>query len=1002
MPEASRTQLSDSQCHRQLSLIPRFASAFVFGIGVLVLVGWVGDIGLLKSIRPEFVSMKANSAIAFIGLSIALWYTHSRRGRSRSSGIAQGIAIAVLALATLTLLQYVLGIDLGIDRLLFSEPPGTIGTAYPGRMAPNAAVNFILLASALLFLNQHNRQSIRFSQYLALMVALISWQPLLGYAYQFRTLYGIAYHTHMALHTAIAFVVLAVGVLSIHPHVGIMAIMASRSLGGFIARRLLIAAVIIPSVAGYLIAIGFRAQLYRTSFALALLVIVNIVFFSVLIWLNARTLDRADRDRADALLALQELTAELELRVEKRTDELVKANQALKQQIAERRQAEEALYNRQQELKALLENTPDVIIRCDRDLRYVYVNPAVERSTGVPAAALLGKTSEELGASEELCQLWNATLRRVFDTASEQTIEFQSPSVTGTRTYLSRVVPEFDREGVVQTALIVSRDISDRKATEEALRQREFTLRQYFELPLIGIAITSPEKGWIDVNQKLCDILGYSRQELQEMSWLELTHPEDLALDITLFHQALLGQRDGYSLDKRYIRKDGQIIYTNLSTRCIRRADGTVDYFVTLIQDITERKQAEEERAQLIREQAARAEAETANRMKDEFLATLSHELRTPINCILGWAQLLRTRQLNDSTRDRALETIERNARLQTQLVEDLLDVSKIVQGKITLKCRNANIALVIRRAVDTVGTLAAAKNIQVEMELDPAVEFTWADPDRLQQVVWNLLSNAIKFTPAQGRVTVILQQFSQEIAIQIRDTGKGISPEFLPHVFDRFRQADNSITRSHGGLGLGLAIVRHLVELHGGTIAADSAGEGKGTTFTVKLPVVQNPHLRNSDRPEPNRSASSVHRRLANLPYLKNLQVLLVEDDRDTCELIEMVLKQAGIQVTPVHSVKAALSVLDRMRPDAIISDIGMREVNGYDFMRLLRSLPSDRSDIPAIALTAYASDRDREQALAAGFCQHLSKPIEPEKLVNAIANLVQQTALTVPYFKL
>lgn len=1007
MPEESATQLSDTQCYRGLLLIPRLVSAFVVGIGALVLLGWIGDITLFKSLRPEYVSMKANSAIAFMGLGIALW--QMSRPKKRRLYLAQGLAIAVLSLATFTLSQYLLNTNIGIDQLLFVEPVGTVGTANPGRMAPNAAVNFIFLSSAILLLSQRQRKAIRLSQYLALLVALISWQPLLGYAYQFRALYGIAYHTHMALHSAIAFLMLAIGVLSLHPHTGIMSVVASRGLGGFIARRLLIAAVLIPSFAGYLIAIGVRANWYQTGFALALLVIVNIVFFTVLIWLNANTLERTDRDRAFALSALQKLTLELESRVEDRTRELVEANKALIEQISERKQAEAALYSRQQELKALLENTPDVIIRCDRDFRYIYVNPAVERSTGVPASALLGKTSEELGASEELCQLWNTTMQRVFDTASEQIVEFQSPSVTGMRTYQSRVVPEFDREGIVQTVLIVGRDISERKQAEIALRQRELTLRQYFELPLIGMAITSPEKGWLDVNQKLCDILGYSREELQQINWLDITHPDDLALDIALFRQTLSGDRDGYSIDKRYIRKDGTPIHAALSTRCIRRSDGSVDYFVTLIQDISDRKQAEEERAQLIREQAARKEAEVANRMKDEFLATLSHELRTPINCILGWAQLLRTRQLNEGTRDRALETIERNARLQTQLVEDLLDVSKIVQGKITLKYRNTNVALAVREAIDRVHPSAIAKEIQIYTEIDPTVELLWADPDRLQQIVWNLVANAIKFTPSQGQVTVRLEQTTaKHIEIQVSDTGKGISPEFLPHVFDRFRQADNSITRAHGGLGLGLAIVRHLVELHGGTIEAFSLGEGQGATFTIKLPILTGRKARNSDRLAPATLAALPHRSSSGQEsgsvrgLLEQLHVLVVEDDIDTCELIETVLQDYGIQVTAVNSVKTALAMLAKGRFNLIISDIGMSEVNGYDFMRFLRSLDSHFARIPAIALTAYASESDRTLSLSSGFCQHLSKPVEPEQLVKAIAQLAQKTPLTAPRFRL
>ncbi|MEG4985918.1 ATP-binding protein [Microcoleus sp. BR0-C5] len=393
----------------------------------------------------------------------------------------------------------------------------------------------------------------------------------------------------------------------------------------------------------------------------------------------------------------------------------------------------------------------------------------------------------------------------------------------------------------------------------------------------------------------------------------------------------------------------------------------------------------------LMREQIIRAEAEAANRAKDEFLSILSHELRTPLNAILGWSTMLRQRTLSEDKVARALETIERNAKSQAQLIEDILDVSRIITGKLRLQVRAVNLVPVIESAIESVNLAAEAKSIRLQSVLDSEVGPLLGDADRLQQVVWNLLSNALKFTPKDGRVQIRLQRVNSHVEITVSDTGAGISSDFLPFVFDRFSQHDSTTTRSYGGLGLGLAIVRQLVELHGGTVTVVSPGVGQGTTFTVKLPVMII-HLPPSD-PEPLNSLVEANGRLQASLTLEGLQILVVEDEADALELLSTILEKYGAHVMAVASVKEALTIIETATdrtPDVLVSDIGMPDEDGYSLIRKLRQLEALRGGrLPAIALTAYARNDDRQQALLAGFQMHLTKPVDAAELVAVVASL-------------
>lgn len=408
-----------------------------------------------------------------------------------------------------------------------------------------------------------------------------------------------------------------------------------------------------------------------------------------------------------------------------------------------------------------------------------------------------------------------------------------------------------------------------------------------------------------------------------------------------------------------------------------------------------DRRLAEEERERaLAREQELREEAETANRLKDEFLATLSHELRTPLTAILGWARLLNSDLLDEENRARGLEAIERNSQVQFQLIEEILDVSRIITGKLRLEIQPMDLGAVIESAMDTVRPSAEAKGVRLSCRLDPFVGQIAGDPDRLQQVVWNLLSNSIKFTPGGGAVAVRLERTDSQARITIRDTGLGIGPEFLPYVFDRFRQADASSTKVHGGLGLGLSIVRHLIEMHGGTVAAASEGEGWGSTFTVTIPLLQEITF-----PEP----AAEHPEMVwkahgpgNACRLDHVRVLVVEDQPDTRELITVILRGGGAEVLAAGSAEEALEVLHRFRPHVLLSDIQMPGKDGYSLIQEIRALPAEEGgNLPAAALTAYATAADRQRALAAGYQEHVPKPVEPSTVLETVSMLAGRRAV-------
>lgn len=484
---------------------------------------------------------------------------------------------------------------------------------------------------------------------------------------------------------------------------------------------------------------------------------------------------------------------------------------------------------------------------------------------------------------------------------------------------------------------------------------------------------------------------GYTASEAIGKPITMLIPPERLEEETDIIQRLRRGERIRHYHTERF-RKDGTRIAVSLTVSPVKNQAGIIVGASKIARDITEQKQREQEREKLLRrESEARSMAEQASLMKDEFLATLSHELRTPLNAILGWSQILAMRP-DDSVIAQGLEVIQRNARAQTQLIEDLLDMSRIASGKVRLDVQLVELSSVVEAAVDSVRPTADQKEIQLRKIIDPRAGSVSGDPTRLQQVVWNLLTNAIKFTPKGGCVEVLLQRVNSHIEIVVHDTGVGIRPEFLPVVFERFRQADSSTTRSYGGLGLGLSIVKHLVELHGGSVRAASDGEGKGSTFTVNLPIAPLRHEATREHPKTTRNDALNCEGVD----LEGVRILLVDDEIDARTMIGKILTHCGAEVRTAGNADDGVALVQEFGPHLVISDIGMPHKDGYQFIKEVRKLPAEEGgNVPAIALTAFARTEDRTRAIMAGYHIHVAKPVEARELLATVHSVAQRARM-------
>jgi len=515
--------------------------------------------------------------------------------------------------------------------------------------------------------------------------------------------------------------------------------------------------------------------------------------------------------------------------------------------------------------------------------------------------------------------------------------------------------------------LLVDDDEVDRLAVKRLLRQAGIAAEVEERTDRQG-ALAALKAGRVD-----CVLLDYRLPKSDGVSLLRELRDRGVGVPVV----ALTGQGDEQVAVE--LMKAGAADYLNKNGLTPERLERSLRYALAMYR-------AEQERRQLLeREHRARLEAQAANRAKDEFLATLSHELRTPLNAILGWAQLLAGGQLSEGTARRAVEIIERNTRLQAQLIDDLLDISRIVTGKLRLEMKPVPVRPILEAAVESALPAATAKRVGLVWDCEDGENAIVCDAGRMQQVIWNLLSNAIKFTPEGGRVALSERRDNSSIVIEVTDTGAGIEPEFLPHVFDRFRQQDPGSTRKHGGLGLGLSIVRHLVTQHGGTIEAFSEGEGLGSTFVVRVPLSRVP----AENVGGNHAGDAAD---VSSPSLEGVRVLVVDNEPDARSLVRTILEGRGATVTVVESASAALEEIRAHRPDVLVSDIAMPEEDGYTLIRKVRRLEGTFGPLPAAALTAYATASDRAEALLAGYQAHLAKPVEPAELTAVVASLARR----------
>lgn len=732
--------------------------------------------------------------------------------------------------------------------------------------------------------------------------------------------------------------------------------------------------------------------------------------------------------------------------------------------ISDLKQAKKALSQSQEQFQAFMDNIPAAAWITNAEGRVLYLSPTYFSTFNVPINKAINKNIFDL-YPVQIAQPLLDNIRIVAGTNQVvQTIESASRTDGTLGEFLVYKFPIADASGqclVGGVAIDITereRALRERQLAEQALQERSERLKLLSETTSDLLSTERPLDLMNSLFSKLSaqmDLHCYfhylidtheNKQKLRLVAWNGITDEVFQAIEYLEFNEGLCGL---------VVQERRQIVVNNLphsthSHAHILHALGITAYAgqpliaqgkllgvlsfasrtrthfnsgeIALLQATSDQVAVALERAQLMASlQRRKEELIQANRIKDEFLAVLSHELRTPLNPILGWSKLLQTKKYDEATTTRALETIERNAKLQTQLIEDLLDVSRILQGKLSLNIATVNLETAIAAAIETVRLAAEAKSINLRfMILDFGLEnshrnlesidfdkqpdnlksriqvaleayqnsnskfLVTGDSGRLQQVIWNLVSNAIKFTPQGGQVEISLESIGSQVKLRVSDTGKGISPDFLPFVFDYFRQADGATTRKFGGLGLGLAIVRHIVELHGGTVKAESLGEEQGATFTVMLPLIQ-----------VDLNSQQITSLPDDLPDFNGLKVLLVDDERDTRELIAFILEQSGAVVIQSGSAMEALRIMPQFQPNLLLSDIGMPEVDGYMLIRKIRAMsPELGGKIPAIALTAYAGEVDYQQAIAAGFGQHITKPVEPAKLLRAIANLIYSSS--------
>jgi PAS domain S-box-containing protein len=1012
--------------------LPEIAGPIVILIGGLVLAGWATDNVTLRSLRPAFPAMQPNAAVGFLLGGASLWLLTGGRLNKITLAVGYGFALVAAALGIVSLIEHFFDFNLGLASWPFQSKRES---GPSGRLALSTAICFVLSGIGLLTIHLETRRGKRPAEFLAITSAVICLLTLLGYGYGLAGLYNSDFG--MAIHTATAFIVLTLGILSAYPNRGLMLVATSRSAGGFMFRRLMLAVIGVPSILGWLNIAGIEAKLYDKEFGVASLVAANMVLLLIVIWRNAQLLHLMDTDRQRAVSALRESRDELETHVERRTAALTETNEALLTEIAERRRVAEELRRSQEELADFFENAAVGFHWAGPDGTILRVNRAELSMLGYSREEYVGHCIAEFHTDPEAMQKilgrltrretlvdYPATLRAkdgsIRHVLINSNVLWEGERFIHTRCF-TRDITETKRVEDERNQLL----LSERAARSQAEEAAE-TVRRLQSVTDTVLSHLSLDDSLREMLVRLEDLLGADAAAillvtedgkylngriavgLEEEATVRVPMGRGIAGRIAVYRTPLIVD----DLSKEEVvssilienvrsligaplmvedRVIGIIHVDTLEPHRFTQDD------VKLLQLAADRVAIAIERTRLYEaEQRARLEAETANRLKDDFLATISHELRSPLNSILGWVALLREGKLSEQATASALKTVERSARAQNRIISDLLDVARIVNGQLRLNMRTLEPGPIIEAGVEAVRPAAEAKGVLLRMDLDCKAGPIATDSDRLQQIVWNLVSNAIKFTSKGGIVEVRLRRVGLDVELVVTDTGAGISPEFLGFVFERFRQADSSSTRKQGGLGLGLAIVRHLVELHGGTIRVESEGVGKGSVFVVRLPRASRTNAMAEERMhlEPALDAA----KLESTPPLNGLKVLVIDEETNARDLMSAILASCDVDVRTAGSAAEALSILGdgpQWRPDVLIADIGITKSDDFELMRRLRTLPPERGGrVPAVALTPHARVEDRVTALAMGFQMHVPKPVEPAELLTVLGSVTGRLA--------